>query len=89
MAGTWYLGEPASRVTHTGLQPSGDASRLKTLTSSMDGGMLVAQAWEEAQCARVPASPQLGYPGRWQQGCITARQCMGTCLVPRPWNNLQ
>lgn len=56
---------------------------------AVGGEMLVAQARGELLCARVPASPRLACPGRWQQGRVAAWQCMGTCLAPRPWNNLQ
>lgn len=34
-------------------------------------------------------SPRLARPGRWQQGRVTSWQRRGTCLTPRPWNNLQ
>lgn len=57
--------------------------------SAVGGRMLMSQARGQLLSTEVLVSPWLACPGRWQQGSMTAWQRMGTCLTPRPWNNLQ
>lgn len=79
VAGAWHLGEPASRVTRPSLQETPAGSRLWPVPW-MEGcwGPGVGRA---AVC-QVPACPELGCPGRWQQGCATACSAWGPVWCP-------